>query len=183
MPGIFENCQFINEGLLDRFKKPKIANKVPKAESITHTEYMQMLDNMQSIFNELTKVLQAIQSEYKQYFVDHIKYGKEDIRHWRRRANSNQPMQPLIECALESTYDDYLGDDILNDMNERFVSTIKNLGFELDDYYTDEENGLFGRLDTLSNEQYPYISILVKHDYRYNYIYIEVYCTSRIIIK
>ena len=181
MYNIFESCQFINEGLFDKFKKSRSDLSRRKRgekndiKEISYSEFSNILRNMEYIRDRIAEAMIKDAEKYEESYPDGV-IKEYDANYWKQYVRKTKTCKPIIFCDMNYDYDDA---DFDEDSIEHVLNTIYNAAEQLGFRFNDRDRYAFSE----PNDKYPNISIFVCDDAEEGHVGCSVSMFEKVTIK
>lgn len=181
MPNIFESCQFINEGLFDKFKKSRSdLSKRKRGEKndikeVSYTEFTSILRDMEYIRGKIAEAMRRDAEKYRESYPDGV-IEERDANYWKQYIRKMKTCKPNMFCYMPYDYDD---DDFDADSIDNVMDTIYNAAEQLGFRFNDKDQYAFSE----PNNKYPNIEIFVYDDADLNHIGFTISTFEKVTIK
>lgn len=174
-PGLKKILKFIPT----TFNKDAYTN-IKNSISISHNEYLEVLNNMKNIFDKLIlSIKPLIESRYNDSYPSGIEvFNNKGIEFWEKSSNIMKEINPSLVASISYDYNDKdFDEDSIDIIMDKVKNTIKTLGFKI------EEHEYYNGITAKENDKYPNISINFYDVGDDNCMYLEVYAVKHFIIN
>lgn len=180
MPNIFESCQFINEGLFDKFKKSRSdlskRKRVEKnnIKEISYSEFSSILRDMEYIRDRIAEAMIKDAEKYEESYPDGV-IKEYDANYWKQHIRKTKTCKPIMFCYMPYDYDADFDEGSIEHVSNTIYNAAEQLGFR----FNDRDRYAFSE----PNDKYPNISIFVCDDAEEGHVGCSISIFEKVTIK